>query len=363
MGEQFSSGELFSKIMTDEKTLDISWGTILKIAVVCIILYFLYSISEFLVWFAFAFVIAMLFEPAIEWFGRRKVPRFLAVTFIYLSIFGILSICVYLSAPYFISEVQYFSEYFPQAFPEYFGKISPFLEKIGFESFKNLETFLSRIQGSLEQLGGNVFSAIFVFFGGIFSTVFTITIAIFLSLERKNIEKGLTLFFPRKYEGYLINAWAKSQKKITGWFLMRIIGVAFVGISSYIAFYFLNVEYAVSLALIAGIFDFVPIIGPFFAAIIAFFIISVDNIVKAVFVLIAFGLIQLIENSILLPVLSKKVIKVSPLLVIIALFIGGNFWGPLGAILAVPLAAILMDFFKDFLEKRKEEEEETTLET
>ncbi|MCK4453922.1 AI-2E family transporter [Candidatus Parcubacteria bacterium] len=343
--------------MDNEKTLDISWATILKIAVAGVVLYFLYSISEFLVWFAFAFVIAILFEPAIGWLGRRRIPRVLAVVFIYLSIFAILSFSIYLSLPYFISEVQYFSEYFPQIFPEYFGKISPFFEKVGFESFKNLETFLTTIQGSLEKMGGNIFSAIFVFFGGIFSTVFIITIAIFLSLERKNVEKGLTLFFPKKYEGYLLNAWIKSQKKITGWFFMRIIGVAFVGVSSYIAFYLLNVEYPISLALIAGIFDFVPIIGPFFAAIIAFFIISMDNLLKAVFVLIAFGLIQLIENTILLPVLSRKVIKVSPILVLAALFIGGKFWGPLGAILAVPLAAILMDFFKDFLEKRKEEEE------
>ncbi len=343
--------------MTNEKLLDITWGTILKIAVAGLILYFLFSISQFLVWFAFAFVISILFEPAIEWLGRHRVPRLLAVTFLYLVVFGAISISIYLALPYFISEIKYFSEYFPQAFPEFFTKISPFFEKIGFESFTDLETFLGYMQEKLEALGSNALSAIFAFFGGIFSAIFTITIAVFLSLERKNVEEGLRLFFPKKYENYLLNAWEKSQKRITGWFFMRIIGVIFVGVSSYVAFYFLNVEYPIFLALIAGIFDFVPFIGPFFGAIIIFAVIFVTNPYQAIFVLVAFGFIEFIENSILLPALSRKVIKVSPIVVLTALFIGGKFWGPMGAILGVPLGAIMLDFFRDFLQKRKEEEE------
>ena len=70
--------------MNNEKILDISWATILKIAVAAIGLYFLYLIGDFLVWLAFAFVISILFEPAIQWLGRRKIPRFLSVIFINL---------------------------------------------------------------------------------------------------------------------------------------------------------------------------------------------------------------------------------------------------------------------------------------
>lgn len=344
--------------MNNQNFLDISWATILKMAVAGVGLYSLYLLRDFLILFAFAFVIAILFEPAVEWLMRRKLPRFLSVVFIYVIMFSLLSVALYQTLPYFISEIQYFSEFFPQYFPEYFGKISPLLEKMGFEAFANLETFLATFQGILKTMTENIFSAVFVLFGGIFSALFTITIAIFISLERKEVEKGLLLLFPKKYEDYLLNAWRKSQKKITGWFFIRIIGCVFVGLSSYLAFSLLDVEYPASLALIAGIFDFVPFIGPFFAAIIAFMLVSMDSFLKAVFMLIAFGLIQGIENGLLLPILSKRIIQVSPLVILFALFVGGKFWGVMGAILIVPLAAILLDFIKDFLERRKQEEAE-----
>jgi len=190
--------------MADEKILDISWSTILKIVVAFLSLYFLYLISEFLIWFAFAFVISILFEPSIRWLERMRVPRSLSVIFIYSLIFTIFSIAIYLGIPYFISEIQYFSELFPQYFSEYFGKISPFFEKLGFEAFKSAEIFLMEVEGVLSKMTENIFSAIFVIFGGIFSTLFTITIAIFLSLERKSVEKALILIFPKKYENRIL---------------------------------------------------------------------------------------------------------------------------------------------------------------
>ena len=107
-----------------------------------------------------------------------------------------------------------------------------------------------------------------------------------------------------------------------------------------------------------GIFDFVPIIGPFFAGLVAFMLVSMDSFLKAAFMITAFTLIQGIENGLLLPILSKRIIQVSPLLVLSALFVGGKFWGVMGAILIVPLAAILLNFLKDFLQKHKEEETE-----
>jgi predicted PurR-regulated permease PerM len=71
---------------------------------------------------------------------------------------------------------------------------------------------------------------------------------------------------------------------------------------------------------------------------------------------VAFTLIQQIENSILTPILTKKFVGLSPALVLLSLAIGGKLWGLLGAILAVPLAGILFEFLKDFLNKKREKE-------
>lgn len=345
--------------MTNEKFLDISWLSILKIFVAGFCFYGLYLISDFLVWLAFAFVISVLFEPIIELAEKIKIPRSLSVAFIYISMFGVLSAVIYSTLPYIITEIQYFAKYFPQYFIEYFSKISPFFEKMGFETFQNLETFIIKSQEVLGNTAGNIFSALFSLFGGITNTLFIISIAIFISLEKNQIDKNLTLIFPEKYEDHFLRAWQKSQKKISAWFLIRIIGCVFVAISSYMAFMFLDAEYPVSLAIMAGILDFVPIIGPFIAGIIIFGIISMESFLKALFVITAFTLIQIIENTIFLPILSKKIIQVSPIAIIFALFVGAKFWGVLGAILAVPLIIIFLDFLKDFLIEIKQKEQKT----
>lgn len=345
--------------MNNEKYLDISWLSILKIFTAGFCFYGLYLISNFLVWLAFAFVISVLFEPIIESLEKIKIPRGLSTAFIYISMFSILSVAIYLTIPYIISEIQYFSKYFPQYFIEYFSKISPFFQKMGFETFQNLETFLIKSQEVLANTTGNIFNILFSLFGGVTNALFIISIAIFISLEKKQIDKNLTLIFPKKYENHFLLAWKKSQKKISAWFLIRIIGCVFVAISSYMAFMFLDAEYPVSLAIMTGIFDFIPIIGPFIATIIIFGIISMDSFLKALFVITAFALIQVIENTIFLPILSKKIIQVSPIAIIFALFVGAKFWGILGAILAVPLIIILLDFLKDFLTEIKHREQET----
>ncbi|RKY22788.1 MAG: hypothetical protein DRP62_07175 [Planctomycetota bacterium] len=341
--------------MEERNTLDISWRTIFKISGTVIFLYFMYLIREVIIWFIFALVISILMEPAISLFSKRRVPRTVAVVIVYLFIFGLLGYLLYLVTPFFISEIQHFSEVFPQQLEEYFHRVSPLFEKFGIEAFGNFEVFLENAKKSFQAIGSNAFSSIIALFGGVLATFFTISLSIFLSLEKGLMEKGLAIAFPKRYEKYLLGLWRKSKQKVTGWFLMRIVGVIFVGLSSYIIFRLLDVGYPVSLAAIGGIFDFVPILGPTIAAILIFAVVSVDSILKGVFVFIAFGIVQLIENTVLLPSLAKKIIRVPPALVLIALFIGGKFWGILGAILLVPLIAILFEFIKDFLEEKKEE--------
>jgi len=337
---------------TTEKILDISWRTILKISVAILIFYALFSIKEILILFIFALTISILFNPTISFLQRKKIPRSLAVVFIYVGIFGVLSILIYMMVPIFAEEVQKFLEFFPQ----YFERISPPLRNLGLEAFQDIETFLKAVEGSLSGMAKNIFTALFVIFGGVFSTLFVIITAVFLSLEGEAVEKALVLLFPKKYEARVLNVWQRGQKKVAGWFGGRIIACLFVGVASYIAFLIFTVRYPFILALFAGVFNFVPYVGPLVTAIILFLIVFPTNPLVGIFVLITFILIQQIENSVLSPMLMKKFVGLPPVLVLLSLVVGGELWGVLGAILAVPLFGILFEFLKGFLEKRRDQQ-------
>lgn len=338
--------------MNNEKLLDISWGTIFKISLLIVFFYILYQIKDILVWFIFALIISILFNPAIDFLRKLKIPRALAVFFVYVGFFGIFILLIYFTVPLFVSEVQQFS----QLLPQYFEKISPSLKKSGIRALEDIETSVALLGAILEKITNNILNILFLIFGGIFASIFMLAIAIFLSLEEKGIEKTLIILFPQKYDGYALPLLRRCQKRVSGWFMTRVLSCIFVGVVTYIALLIFKTPYPFSFGLIAGVLNFIPIVGPAITGILLFVIISLVNPLKAVFVLIVFALIQQIEGNILIPFLSKKLIGLSPVLVLLSLAIGGVLWGFLGAVLAVPLAGILVEFFKDFSKKKKEEE-------
>ena len=337
---------------TREKILDISWETIFKISLAIICFYIIYSIRDILIWFIFASIISVLFNPAIDFLQRKKIPRILGVISVYVLVFGIFSLLIYLVLPLFTHEIQQFL----QSLPQYFERISPPLKGLGFQAFENTEVFVRALERTLETMAGNIFNVLFTFFGGVFSTLFVITTAIFLSVEEKVIERSLMLIFPKRYEAYALNLWGRCQKKVAGWFGARILACLFVGVASYITFLLFHVKYPFTLGLFAAVFNFIPYIGPLLTGILLFLVIFPIDILKAIFVLIAFTLIQLVEGNLLSPILMKKIVGLPPALVLVALVIGGKLWGLLGAILIIPLAGILFEFFREFLQKRKEKE-------
>jgi len=337
--------------MNDEKVLDISWTTILKIAIAALLFYFLYQVREIIVLIIFALIFSLLLNPIIDFLERKRIPRTLAVILIYLIVFGLISLFLYSTIYFFIQEIQKFLELLPQ----YSEKVSLSLREIGIQTFNNFEGLIGEINKSVGKIGTNVFNAFFVIFGGIFSTIFILTLAVFFSLEEKAFEKNLILFFPKKYETYVLELWENCQRKVSGWFGTRLIACLFVGFLSYLAFFLFNVKYSFSLAFLAGILNFIPVLGPILTGIFIFLFISFDSISKSIFALIAFTLVQQIEGNILTPILTRKFIGLSPALVLISLVVGGKLAGILGATLAVPLAGILFEFLRDFLAKRREE--------
>jgi len=340
--------------MNGEKVLDISWKTIAKIFVALLLFYIIYQIRDVLVWFLFALIISILFEPIINFLKKIKIPRALAVAFVYIAFFGVVTLIIYIAIPLFVSESRQFSEILPQ----YFERISPPLKGLGFSAFKDINAFLASLDQNLEKISHNIFNVLFAIFGGIFATIFSLSLAIYISLAERGVEKALLLFFPKKYEPYIVSLWQKSRKKVSGWFFTRVLACLFVGLLSLLALWMFNTAYPFTLAILAGAFNFIPIIGPVIAGVLLALVVGLESLKKAVFVVLAYALIQQLENNIVSPLLSKKFVGIPPVLVLLSLAVGGILWGFLGSILTIPLAGILYEFVKEFLEKKRAQEQE-----
>jgi predicted PurR-regulated permease PerM len=334
-----------------EKTLDISWGAITKVFIAIFIFYLIYLARSVVLWFIFAVTIAVLLEPAIEALRKIYIPKIIAVLIVYFSIFGILGLLIYFSAPIFISEMQQFL----QQLPGYFEQISPILKQFGFDIAQNFKDFSDEIIAALQQSSKGIIKAIMIFFGGVASAISILTMAFFISLENRAVEKFLILLFPQKYEDQIENIFGRVQKKVSGWFAARVLACLFVGVASYIIFFIFGVKYAFILAIISGFLNFIPYIGPWITSLLLILFIGVSSgsWTLVLYVLISVLVVQEIENKLLTPVLMKKMTDIPPVLVLVSLFVGAELFGFLGMIFAVPVFGIIYEFIKEFLEKRR----------
>jgi len=336
-----------------EQTLDVSWETIIKVFIAGFVFYILFLARDILVWFFFALIISLLVEPAIHFLRKFRVPKILAVTLIYVSIFGLLGLIIYLIAPIFIFEIKQLS----QNITEYVEKLNPVFQSLGLDITGNFEDLTSGLIYLLQESSKSVIKAISVFFGGVASTILIFVLAFYISLEDRGPEKFLSLLVPKKYEHYIINLFEKAQYKVSGWFGARVLACIFVGLTSFIIFFLLGIKYAFILALVSGVLNFVPYVGPLVTGIIAVVFVGVSNSwLMAVYVVIALYAIQALENNIVTPLLMKKILDLPPVLVLLSLLVGGTIFGVLGMIFVVPVFGIVYEFLKEFLEKRKEEE-------
>jgi predicted PurR-regulated permease PerM len=328
------------------KPLDISWRTIFKIAVSILLFYFLYQVKEILLWILYAFVISILFEKPIDFLSQRKIPRGIATISIYFFFTLLFIFLIYFFSKPLFAEIQSFINFFPQ----YFEQISPSLKALGIITFETFEELTKTVQEWLLRASKNIASAISALFGGVFAAFSIISLAIFLSFEKEGVEKLISQISIGKGE-WILKIWQEAKEKISLWFGARILICIYVGVATFISLLVLKINYPLSLSVLAGILDFIPILGPILAGILIFIFAVVDSLFKGVFILILFILIQQIEANILAPLLGQKFIGLPPFVVMIALLIGGKLLGLGGAILAVPLAGI---FFKVLQEIFKE---------
>lgn len=335
-----------------EQTLDISWGAIGKVFFVGFTLYMLFLVRDIAIWFFFALIISILLDPAIDFLRRLKIPKVLAVILIYLSIFGLLGLVIYLLAPIFTFEINQLSHNIPQ----YFERLNPILQNLGVDIANNFQDFMTTLISLSQESSKGIIRAISVFFGGIASTILIFVFAFYISLEDRGIEKMLAILVPKKYESYVITLFEKSQHKVSGWFGARILTCVFVGIASFAIFFLLGIKYAFILALISGILNFVPYVGPLITGILTILFVGVSNSwIVALYATIALYVIQALENNIVNPLLMKKFLDLPPLLVLLSLLVGGTIFGVLGMIFVVPVFGIVYEASREFLIKKKEE--------
>lgn len=336
--------------MNQRQVIDISTSTILRIILIILGLFFVYLIRDILMIVLVAIIIAAAINSPVSWLQRKKVPRLLGVIFVFLLIFLLLALIISLILPPLAGQIKQLARHFPE-----------FMEKVGL-SFQqwwgkykidgNLQVFLDRISDRLSQATSSVFATIISLFGGLFSAIIVLVISFYLAVQERGVKKFLIYLAPSEHQSYFSDLIERIQAKIGGWLRGQLLLMLIVGSLTFIGLSLLGVKYALILALVAGLLEIVPYIGPIFAAIPAVILAFFQAPLLALLVIILYVVIQELENYVIVPQVMRKAVGLNPIVIIVVMLIGVKLAGILGIILSVPLAAALAEFFKDFIKQK-----------
>lgn len=329
--------------MENTTKIEISLKSVLLIILTLILLLLAWKIRGILMGIFIAFILMSGFAPLVDWLVKKGFNKTVSVVITYFLLISFFIGILFFVIPPLIAQTREFLTNLPiyvSWVTGTFGNTS--IPGVYIDSIIGI--LLSKLDSALSNIltvALNVFS-LFVTF---------ITVAVFsfyLLLERESIKRNIHIFFPYLPQQRVYSLSHKIEEKLGAWVRGQVLLMVIIGVTTYIGLTILGVEFALPLAVIAGLLEIVPIIGPIVSVIPAVLVAFIQSPILAVGVVALYLLIQQLENTIIVPKLMEKAVGLSPLLIIFALLVGGSLFGLLGAIIAVPAAAIGHVIFEDF---------------
>lgn len=314
--------------------IDISHKTIFFITAFFALLWGLFLIKDVIILLFVAVIFMSALSPIVIRLERLKIPKSLAIALIYIIIISVIALLVsFVVTPFAEQTTKLISNA-----PQYLTTLLPengFIDK-------------SVVQQEFGNFSKNAFEVSLTIFSNFLAFISIGVLTFYLLLERENLDKLLAQFFIGK-ETRIERTTKKIEEKLGAWMRGQIILTLIIGVGAYIGLTILNVPYALPLAILAGIMEILPVIGPIISAIPAILIAFSISPFTAGLVALLYFIIQQSENHFVVPQVMKKAVGLNPLVVILAVAIGGRLLGISGALLAVPITVVAQIITEDLI--------------
>ncbi|MEI6510594.1 MAG: AI-2E family transporter [Candidatus Uhrbacteria bacterium] len=322
------------------QTINVSTLTFVKVVLIAVSAWFLWYVRDIVAMLFVALLLAALIDPLADWFAKNKVPRAVAVIIVYLALGMVASVVTVLIVPVIIDQVT-------QLFGS--GPFAAVLQQgvLKARTLFDVQNFLASLLSGQSTSVTSVFSQVAGFLSGFVALFVVLVLAFYMIVEEDAARKLFRSFAPVEYQPFIAQMIAKMQTKIGAWLRGQLLLGLIVGVCLFVGLVILNVKYALLLAVLAGLFEIIPYVGPTLSLIPAVIIGFVQSPVKGLAVLILYLVVQQLENHILVPKIMQKVTGLNPIVSIVALMVGVKLAGLVGAILSIPVATMVAVVLED----------------
>lgn len=338
-------GEGILLYMTNHTTVNVSTITILKILLVILMVWFLWAVRDIILLFLISIIIASAIDPLADYLYKKRIPRALSVLLVYVIFLGIIGMVIALLIPPITQQFQMISQSdFIDSFNDRIGGFRDILQNLGIN-----DTVTSSVKGWAANISAGIFNTTKNVVGGFVSVITVLVVSFYLSAEENGTKNFVKHLVPFKNQAYMMKLVNKIQLKMGSWVLGQLILSAVIFGLTYIGLWFLKIDFALVLALIAGMLEIVPYLGPIIALLPALFFAFLQSPTLALGVIVLYLIIQQLENHLIVPMVMSKSTGLNPILVILGILVGGSLGGVLGAVIAVPIISGIQVFIADVL--------------
>jgi predicted PurR-regulated permease PerM len=289
---------------------------------------------------------AIVLTPAVRFVQRLSIGRWhpgkgLAIMMLLLLVLIVLAVFLTAVLPPIVRDAHQFATDWPTRAPRIMEKIEniPLLDRLDFED----------VQQQMTALAGKIPKLVTGIAGGLLGIFTWLILTIYFVLDgRRATEWGLSLL-PKETALRMRPLLSHARDRVRRWMLGQLLLMLILGALSALVYNLLGIRYATALAVFTGLANIVPVIGPAISVLLTSLSAAFDSWVKVVAVLGFYAAYQQLENGFLTPRIMKTTVDLPALAIVVALLIGGEIAGLLGALVAVPSAALIAVFVDEFL--------------
>jgi predicted PurR-regulated permease PerM len=328
--------------------MELTIGRFLRLIVVLIFLlaigWFVYTLSNIVTMLIISMLLAYILDPIASQLEAKGLSRSWSTILIFVLFFLFLFILGWKIFPTLFNDLLTIQKNLnPNTTEVIFLQIEKFVQ----ENFAFINMSELNIQGEMNELLAGFTKQIISFAADLVSVVSTVIIipfvTFFLLKDGRDMKKLLISYIPNRYFEMSLNVLHKMDMQLGGYLRGQFIEATVVGTLAILALWILGIKYFILIGIFAGLANLIPYVGPVAGAFPAI-VVSITNGADSeiiIYIIIAFAIIQLIDNMVMQPLVLSKSVNLHPLIIVLAILIGGNFFGILGMFLAVPATGIL----------------------
>lgn len=282
---------------------------------------------------AMGVVVAMAFAPVTEIF-ERWLPRSVAILLAYLIFVLIIVGIGFIVFPPLINQAQEASS----DLPDLVDNAQNWLEQL---SFLDSQSLVDTVRSQLGTFTSTLVRLPLAIVSSLLDILLVLVISLYWLIQMPKMKKFTLSLFPVGDQSTVGSVLAKMGQAMGGFIRAAVINGVIVGLLTYVALVIIGLDFPLVLALLAGVLEIIPVVGPIIAGTIIALFALLQSPTTALIVLVFEVVMQQVENNVLVPNIMRTQAEISPLLTILALFVGSAVGGVLGALVAIPLAAAL----------------------